>query len=290
MRTSQAIILGIIQGLTEFIPVSSTAHLTLAGKLMGVVDLDSPEGSEEWTAFIAVIQMGTLLAALTYFMPDIIHIAAGVASTSPAALAVAGDDAAGAYRTWARLGWLLIAGSVPIGIAGLALRNRIEGTLTKNSWVIVAGLLAVAALLAVGESAGAKTREISDLGAVDAIVVGISQVLALVPGASRSGATIATGLLAGLNRQAAARFSFLLMIPAVAASGLFKLPRAARSTSAGRSQVIAGILAAGFTGYLAISAMLGYLQTHTVYPFVAYRVMMAMLVSGLLAFRKPKAP
>jgi undecaprenyl-diphosphatase len=288
MRTSQAIILGIIQGLTEFIPVSSTAHLTLAGKLMGVVDLDSPEGCEEWTAFIAVIQMGTLLAVLTYFMPDVIHIAAGVVSTSRASLA--GDDPAGAYRTWARLGWLLIAGSVPIGIAGLALRNRIEGTLTKNSWVIVAGLLAVAALLAVAESAGAKTREISDLGAVDACVVGISQVLALVPGASRSGATIATGLLTGLNRQAASRFSFLLMIPAVAASGLFKLPRAARSTNAGRSQVIAGILTAGFTGYLAISAMLGYLQTHTVYPFVAYRVMMAMLVSGLLVIRKPKAP
>ena len=284
MRTSQAIILGIIQGLTEFAPVSSTAHLTLAGRLMGVVDLESPDGSEDWTAFIAAIQMGTLLAALTYFMPDIIHIAVGLAGTVLPARA--GDGEGGGNSTWVRLGWLLIAGSMPIGTAGLLFKKRIEGRMTKSPWVIVAGLLAVSGLLAVAEAISAKTREISNLGLIDAIEVGVSQVIALLPGTSRSGATIATGLLTGLNRQAAARFSFLLMIPAVAASGLFKLPRAARSMSAGRLQVIAGILAAAVTGYLAIGAVLGYLQTHTVYPFVAYRVMIAMLVSGLLVIRK----
>jgi undecaprenyl-diphosphatase len=284
MRTSHAIVLGIIQGLTEFIPVSSTAHLTLAGRLMGVVDLESPDGPKEWTAFMAVIQMGTLLAALIYFMPDIIHIAAGLARTS-----LAGDGGGGSYATWARLGWLLAAGSVPIGITGLVFRRRIEGRLTKNPWVIVSGLLGVAGLLAVAEAASTNSRNISDLGIVDAVVVGISQVFALVPGASRSGSTIATGLLTGLNREAAARFSFLLMIPAVAASGLFKLPGAARSMNSGRLQVFAGILAAGLTGYMAIGVTLGYLQTHTVYPFVAYRVIVAMLVSGLLIARQRKS-
>jgi undecaprenyl-diphosphatase len=283
MRTSHAIVLGIIQGLTEFIPVSSTAHLTLAGRLMGVVDLESPDGSEEWTAFIAVIQMGTLLAALIYFMPDIMHIAAGVARTSPADLS--GENPAGSYRPWARLGWLLIAGSLPIGIAGLAFRKRIEGRLTKSPWVIVCGLLGVAGLLAVAEASSTKAREVWDLRIVDAAAVGISQVFALVPGASRSGATIAAGLLTGLNREAAARFSFLLMIPAVAASGLFKLPGVARSMTAGRAQVIVGILTAGIAGYMAIGATLGYLQTHTVYPFVAYRVLVAILVSGRLITR-----
>src|SRR5262249_36912504 len=219
MLISQAIILGIIQGFTEFIPVSSTAHLTLAGRMMGVVKLDAPDGSEDWTAFIAVIQMGTLLAALAYFMPDIIHIAAGLVGKN-AAVSVKNDTAA-SQRDWARLGWLLVAGTLPIGIAGLVFRDRIESKLTKHPWVIVWALLGVAALLAIAEAVGSKAREVSSIGVADAVWIGISQVFALVPGASRSGITIATGLLRGLTREGAARFSFLLMLPAVAAGGFF---------------------------------------------------------------------
>ena len=283
MQISQAIILGIIQGVTEFIPVSSTAHLTLAGRLMGIVKLDEPNGSRDWTAFMAVIQMGTLLAALVYFMPDIIHIATGLVGQNAALFAK--DDTGAGQGDWAWLGWLLVAGSIPIGVAGLVFRDRIEGKLTKTPWVIVCALLGVAALLAIGEAVGSKTREVSHLSLTDAVAVGASQVFALVPGASRSGITIATGLLRGLTREGAARFSFLLMLPAVGASGLFKLPGAVGSMNAGRAQVAAGVLAAGVTGYLTIGIMLGYLRSHTLYPFVAYRVAVAGLVWWLLSSR-----
>ena len=130
MLASQAIILGIIQGVTEFIPVSSSAHLTLVGLRMGVVKLDSPDGSEDWTAFLAVVQMGTLLAALVYFMPDIIHIAAGLVGQNAAVFSKI--DTGGNQVDWGRLGWLLVAGTVPMAIAGLAFRDRIESRLTKS--------------------------------------------------------------------------------------------------------------------------------------------------------------
>jgi undecaprenyl-diphosphatase len=280
MLISQAILLGIIQGVTEFVPISSTAHLTLAGRLMRIANPDTPDGSKDWTAFIAVIQMGTLMAALIYFLPDIIHIAAGLVGTNPAALIK--HDATADQEEWARLGWLLAIASIPIGVAGFAFRRRIEGTLTKDPRVIVGALLAVAVLMAIGEAYGSQTREISAVRLADAIVVGISQVLGLVPGASRSAATISAGLVLGLARQAAARFSFLLMMPAVAASGLFKLPSALQSMNVGRVQIAAGMLAAGITGYLAIGLMLGYLQSHTLYPFVVYRLAAGMLISALL--------
>ena len=280
MLTYQAIILGVIQGLTEFIPVSSTAHLTLVGRLMGVVKFDTPDASEAWTAFIAVIQMGTLLAAVAYFLPDIAHLTGGFVATNLSYLT--GSEIGTGQRAWARLGWLLLAGSVPIGIAGLVFRNRVQGNMTKSPRVIVVAILAVSALMAIADSSPAQNRETADLGTGDAIVVGVSQVLALVPGASRSGATIAAGLLRGMSRETAARFSFLLMIPAVAASGLFKLPAAVRSINAGALQIAAGLLGAGVSGYLAIAFMLGYLQTHTIVPFVIYRLTLAALIWCLL--------
>jgi len=229
---------------------------------------------------MAVIQIGTLLAALVYFMPDLIHIAAALVGRNAAVFAK--DETPGSQGDWGRLGWLLIAGSIPIGIAGLIFRAPIESKLTKNRWVIVSALLGVAMLLAVAELVGSQTREASHLGVMDAVAVGISQVFALVPGTSRSGITIAAGLLRGLTRQEAARFSFLLMLPAVGASGLFKLPGALRSLNVGRTQVASGVLAAGVTGYLMIAIMLGYLRSHTLYPFVVYRVALAALVSWLL--------
>jgi undecaprenyl-diphosphatase len=282
MLTSQALILGIIQGLTEFIPVSSTAHLTLAGRLMGLVQSDGQDNAKDWTAFIAVIQMGTLSAALVYFSPEVIRITAGFVETNLAFLS--GQHVSQSQGDWARVGWSLIVASVPVGIAGLGFRRRIESKQTKDLRVIVLSMLAVSVLLAIAEARASQNLALPDLGASRSLVVGISQILALVPGASRSGATIASGLLLGLNREAAARFSFLLMIPAVGASGLLKLPAALRSISASRLKVLAGVLAAGVSGYLAIGFMMGYLQHHTVYPFVAYRVVLAVVVSGLLSF------
>jgi undecaprenyl-diphosphatase len=277
MLTSQAIILGVIQGVTEFMPVSSTAHLTLAGKLMGLVRLDDAEGrTNDWTAFMAVIQIGTLLAALIYFFPDLIHIADGLGRTI---LAVFTKHDVGADQTqWAWFGWLLIAGSLPIGIAGLIFRKRVEGKLTKSLRLILLSMMAVTVLMAIAEAGGSKSRVVADLGFPESITVGIFQILALLPGASRSGATIAAGLMVGLNRQAAARFSFLLMIPAVGASGLLKLPVALRSMNAGRIQILAAVFGAGVSGYLAIGFMLGYLETHTLFPFVVYRCALGILV------------
>src|SRR5262249_16831497 len=256
-------------------------------RLMGVINLDTPEGSREWTAFMAVIQMGTLLAAVGYFRPEIIHIVGGLAGTSPAVLFKAGTS--GSNENWGRLGWLLITASVPICIVGFVFRNQIESNLTKRPLVIFWALLGVAALLAIGEATGNKARGILGLSVAEAMAIGSAQVFALVPGASRSGLTIATGLLCGLNREAAARFSFLLMMPAVAASGLFKLPGAIRSMNAGMTQVVAAALAAGVAGYLTIGAMLGYLQNHTVYGFVIYRLVVGGVVLGLLGSgrRKP---
>jgi undecaprenyl-diphosphatase len=287
MLTSHALILGIIQGVTEFVPISSTAHLTLAGRLMGLVRADNSDRPEDWTAFIAVIQMGTLLAALIYLSPDVIRILNGFARTNLALLTR--QNVSQSEGDWARLGWLLIVASVPIGIAGLVFRRRIRSKRTKNLHIIVLSMLVVAILLAIGEATGSQAVGLPELGFPRAIVVGVSQTLALVPGASRSGTTIATGLLVGLNREAAARFSFLLMIPAVGASGLLNLPSALRSINAGVVQILAGIAGAGVSGYLAVGLMLGYLQKHTIYPFVAYRLVLAAVISGLLFSRRLKS-
>ncbi len=217
MTLLQAIILGVIQGLTEFIPISSTAHLILAEKLMG---LDARLTPEQTTAFIAVIQLGTLLAVISYFMRDIIKIIVGFIRGNLATLAGQGDSWA---RRDARLGWLIIVGSIPIGIVGLAARKIIEGKFTKNLYIIGASMIIWAILLLIAELTTRRKKTMEDLRIGDALVVGMAQVFSLIPGSSRSGTTITGAMFAGVTREAAARFSFLLSIPAVAASGLLEL-------------------------------------------------------------------
>jgi len=212
MTIIEAIILGIVQGLTEFIPISSTAHLTIFGKLFGLINPNNPE---QWTAFIAVVQLGTLAAVLVYFRKDIFEIVKSFFSENIGSK----RKNLKAQSTTAKLGWFIIAGSLPIATLGLILKKIIEGNLTKDITVIAISLISLAIVLAIAERIAHFTKEIKDISLWDAILVGLAQCLALIPGSSRSGTTITAGLFLGMKRETAARFSFLLSIPAIFASG-----------------------------------------------------------------------
>ena len=277
MSILDAIILGLIQGLTEFIPVSSTAHLTLAGKWMNLID---PQHPDQWTAFIAVIQLGTLIAVVLYFWTDIIKIIIGFVSSNLVKLT--GRAVGEAEQEQAKLGWLIIIGTLPVAIIGLLFRHQIEGMLTKDLRIIAGSLIGLAILLTIAELVGTQRRDMKQLRMFDAILVGAAQVLALIPGSSRSGSTITGGLFSGLKRETAARFSFLLSIPAVAASGLLELPKALQSINAGWAAIAVATAVSGISGYLSIAFLLRYLQRHTTYLFVGYRLALGLLLIWLL--------
>lgn len=275
MSLLHAIIYGIIQGLTEFIPISSTAHLTIAGRLLGDIQSD-----EEWTAFIAVIQLGTLLAVIVYFWRDIIRIIRGFVTANLAIIRKRKITSTEKDDAW--LGWLVIIGTLPVAVLGIALKKIIEGPFTKDLRVITFGVIAVAIVLIVAEIVGTQRRDLNHMKVSDAVTVGIAQVFALIPGFSRSGSTISGGLLAGLTRETAARFSFLLSIPAIAASGLLELPKALRATHGGYGNLVAATIVSGVVGYISIAFLLRYLQRHTTYVFVGYRLGLGILLIALL--------
>jgi undecaprenyl-diphosphatase len=277
MTLLQAIILGVIQGLTEFIPISSTAHLILAEKLMG---LDVRLTPEQTTAFIAVIQLGTLLAVISYFMRDIIKIIVGFIRGNLAILIGQGDSWA---RRDARLGWLIILGSIPIGIVGLAAKKIIEGKFTKNLYVIGASMIIWAILLLIAELTTRRRKTMEDLRIGDALVVGVAQVFSLIPGSSRSGTTITGAMFAGITREAAARFSFLLSIPAVAASGLLELKEAIHFIHGiGTVNLAVATGVSAVVGYISIAFLLGYLRHHTTFLFIGYRLIVGGLILWLV--------
>ena len=287
MNILQAIILGIVQGLTEFIPISSTAHLIFATRLTG---LSQALSAEQTTAVIAVIQLGTLLAVLVYFRRDIWNIS--IAFVRDHLLLIRGKTPPGVdgsgvlgsrLSSDAKLGWLVIIGSLPVGVVGLLFKKQIEGTFTKNLWVIATMMVAVALLLLVAEKVSAKRRGMEELGVGDALAVGFAQVLALIPGASRSGSTIMGGLFAGERRETAARFSFLLSIPAIAASGLLELKEALHKLppNSAAPLVVATIVSC-VVGYASIWFLLRYLRTHSTGVFIAYRVIVGGLILLLL--------
>jgi undecaprenyl-diphosphatase len=277
MTLLQAIILGVIQGLTEFIPISSTAHLILAEKLMG---LDVTLTPEQTTAFIAVIQLGTLLAVISYFLRDIIKIIVGFIRGSLAILIGQGDSWA---RRDARLGWLIIVGSIPIGIVGLAAKKIIEGKFTKNLYVIGASMIIWAILLLIAELTTRRRKTMEDLRIGDALVVGVAQVFSLIPGSSRSGTTITGAMFAGITREAAARFSFLLSIPAVAASGLLELKEAVHFIHGiGTVNLAVATGVSAVVGYISIAFLLGYLRHHTTFLFIGYRLIVGGLILWLV--------
>ncbi len=287
MNLLQAIILGIVQGLTEFIPVSSTAHLVFASRLTNLYN----GNPEQVTATIAVLQLGTLLAVFIYFAADILSISAAFVRdhwaliTRKHGLRFSGTH--GTRPLWlsdeAWLGWLIIIGSIPIGIVGLVFKDTIEGAGTKNLWVIAIMLVSIAVLLTFAEFVGKRRKEIIDFGLIDAIVVGLAQILALVPGASRSGSTIMGGLLVGQKREAAARFSFLLSIPAITASGLLEL-REAWSLLPPESfmPLLAGTIVSGVVGYASIYFLLAFLRKSSTAIFIGYRLVLGVTILILL--------
>jgi undecaprenyl-diphosphatase len=277
MNLFQAILLGIVQGLTEFIPISSSGHLILAQKLMG---LDQRLSPEQITAFIAVIQLGTLAAVILYFFRDILSITIGFVQGN--FVAMRGQTEA-MFRGSARLGWLIIIGSVPIATIGLLLKKAIEGNLTKNLYLIGASMVIWALLLALAERVGRRRKDMGDLGIIDALVVGLAQVFALIPGSSRSGTTIAGALFAGITRETAARFSFLLSIPAIAASGLLELKEAlAYLPEIGTANLIVATLVSALVGYASIAFLIAYLRRHSTYLFIIYRLIVGLTLLALV--------
>jgi undecaprenyl-diphosphatase len=300
MTVLQAIILGIVQGFTEFIPISSTAHLVLASRLVGLyAGVDPTLKAEQTTATMAVIQLGTLLAVLIYFARDIVNITRAfvrdhlalfrrqfATPQDPIATAT-GSNQTLSQDAW--LGWLVIIGSVPVAVVGLLFKRQIEGSFTKNLWVIATMMIVIALLLALAEAVSKKNRNLAELGIGDALAVGFAQVLALVPGSSRSGSTIMAGLFAGETRETAARFSFLLSIPAIAASGLLELKEAMHKLPDGTFLPLAvATVVSGVVGYASIWFLLRFLRTHSTGVFIFYRLIvggliLAALVSGYIS-------
>ncbi|MBA2339776.1 MAG: undecaprenyl-diphosphatase UppP [Pyrinomonadaceae bacterium] len=295
MSILQAIILGIVQGLTEFIPISSTAHLIFASRLIELyAGVEQTLRAERTTATIAVIQLGTLVAVLAYFARDIWAISRaflrdhlqiiGIGKKDSASIAAPQSDSfLSRLSQEAKLGWLVIIGSIPIATIGLALKKQIEGPGTKNLWVISVMMIVIALLLAFAEKVGRQERTMEQLGLRDALAVGLAQVLALMPGASRSGSTIMGGLFAGETRETAARFSFLLSIPAIAASGLLELKEALTKLPGDSFLPLAvATIVAGFVGYASIWFLLRFLRTHSTGIFIIYRLVVGAIILALL--------
>ena len=287
MDLLQAIILGIVQGLTEFIPISSTAHLVFASRLTGIYD----GNPDQITATMAVIQLGTLAAVFVYFAGDIWSIASAFARDhwnlvfNKRRMRFSGTDGSRpiflSEESW--LGWLIIIGSIPIGVVGLLFKDFIEGSGTKNLWFISIMLIVIALFLALAEAMGSQRKDMRRLGLADAIVVGFAQVLALMPGASRSGSTIMGGLFAGQKRETAARFSFLLSIPAIGASGLLQLQEAIDILPGDTFvPLIVATVVAGIVGYLSIWFLLAFLKRRSTAIFIVYRLILGSVLLILL--------
>lgn len=287
MTLLQAIILGIVQGLSEFIPISSTAHLVFASRWTNIYG----GNAEQVTATIAVMQLGTLAAVFIYFASDIWGITSAFVRdhwallTQKRGMRFSGTD--GVRPIWLSseswLGWLIIIGSIPIGTVGLIFKEYIEGEGTKNLWMIGTMLIVVAVLLLIAEKVGSQRKDMKHLGVWDAIVVGFAQVLALMPGASRSGSTIMGGLLAGEKRETAARFSFLMSIPAIGASGLLELREAIKLLPPESfTPLLAGTVAAGIVGYLSIWFLIAFLRRNSTLVFVIYRLVLGTVILVLL--------
>jgi len=266
----EAIVLGLVQGLTEFIPISSTAHLRIVPALLGWEDPGA--------AASAVIQIGTLLAVLIYFRGDIVRMTAaffrGLVHRTP----FADPDA--------RLAWNIIAGSVPIVVLGLAFQDFIE-TGARSLWLISGSLIVLALLLGAAEVVAARKERLrgeDEITFADAMAIGLGQSLALVPGVSRSGSTIMTGLFRGLSHAAAARFSFLLSIPAIFGSGMYELV-AERDHLAGLGwgPILMAILVAFISGWASIWFLIRYLRTHTTGVFIWYRIALGIAMLVLLS-------
>jgi undecaprenyl-diphosphatase len=270
MQTIAALILGVVQGLTEFLPVSSTAHLRIVGELVGT-------GADPGAAFSAIIQLGTEAAVIVYFRRDLGRIIRQWVLALFRRVPWSDPDA--------RMGWYIIIGSVPVVVLGLLFQNQIE-TVFRSLWLVAAMLIVFGIVLGVADRVGRKKRELADLTTGHAVVFGLAQSLALIPGVSRSGGTIAGGLFLGYTREAAARYSFLLAIPAVLGSGLYELFKVVAKPCAdacvpevfGPLDTLVATVAAFVVGLVVIRFFLAYLTRGSFLPFVIYRIAVGVLV------------
>ena len=266
MDLGQALVYGVVQGLTEFLPVSSSAHLRIVPALCGWDDPGS--------AFTAVIQLGTMLAVLLYFSRELLHI-------TVAWMRGLFDSSARGELEY-RMGWYLVFATIPVAVFGLIFSHQIE-TGARNLWLIASTLIVLAVVLFIAERVGRRTREEEELNRTDAIVVGFAQSLALIPGVSRSGATITAGLFRGLDRPTAARFSFLLSVPAVVLSGLFELRKIGEKGAPGIGVTVVATIVSFAVGLASIVWLMRYISKHSTVVFVVYRIILGLVLFGLLA-------
>jgi undecaprenyl-diphosphatase len=279
-----ALILGLVQGLTEFIPVSSSAHIRIVGEWLGT-------GADPGAAFTAITQLGTESAVLIYFWKDIVRIASRWFGSLLRRIPRDDPDA--------RMGWLVILGSIPIVVLGLIFQTAIETTL-RSLWIVAGTLIGFGILLGIADLVGKKSRRLKELTWGDGIIFGFAQALALIPGVSRSGGTITAGLFMGYQRRAAARYSFLLAVPAVFGSGLFQLYKSIKDPCVAASKAVlsstactpeifspvetaAATIVAFGVGLLVIAFFMGYISRRSFLPFVIYRIALGVLLIVLLS-------
>ncbi len=264
MKLFEAAILGVIQGLTEFLPISSTAHLRIIPALFG--------WSDPGAAFTAIIQIGTLAAVFIYFRKDIFAILGGVVRGIFQGKPLQSPEA--------KMGWMIAAGTIPIVVFGLIFKSEIETSLRSLYWISGA-LITLGLVLSLAEEkikrrlkSGRRQKSMEEIGWKEALLIGLTQSIALIPGSSRSGVTITGGLFMNLSREAAARFSFLLSLPVVFAAGIFELYKTWHIIAASHEtlNIAVATLSAGIVGYAAIAFLLNYLKSHTTSIFIVYRI------------------
>ncbi|MGG5172545.1 undecaprenyl-diphosphate phosphatase [Pseudarthrobacter sp. J1738] len=272
MNWIEAAFLGLVQGLTEFLPVSSSAHLRIVGEFL-------PNASDPGAAFTAITQLGTETAVLVYFWRDIVRIIKAWFGSLTGRISRQDPDA--------RMGWLIIIGSLPIIILGLLFQDQIESVL-RSMWIVATMLIVFGLVLAVADAVGKQTRELSDISVKHGILFGLAQALALIPGVSRSGGTISAGLLMGYTREAAARYSFLLAIPAVFGSGLYQLYKVLSHDGLtgpyGLGETALATVIAFVVGFFIIGWFLKYVSTRSYRLFVWYRIALGLMLYILLGF------
>lgn len=269
MQWIEAIILGLVQGLTEFLPVSSSAHLRIVGEFL-------PGAVDPGAAFTAITQLGTEAAVLVYFWRDIVRILKAWFAALFGRLPHSNPDV--------RMGWLIIVGTIPIVVLGLLLEDMIESVF-RTLWLVATMLIVFAVVLAFADAYGRQRKPLDQLSVKDGIIFGFAQAMALIPGVSRSGGTITAGLLMGYTREAAARYSFLLAIPAVFGSGFYKLYGAMGEQTGPYSlaQTMVATAVGFFVAYIIIGWFLKYVSSHSYTLFVNYRILLGLFVFVMLS-------
>jgi undecaprenyl-diphosphatase len=266
MTNLESLVLGVVQGVTEFLPISSTAHLRIVPALL--------HWEDPGAAYTAVLQLGSLVAVIGYFLPELMKMLSAGAKWL-------GDRSQPPSRAARELGYLVV-GTIPAVVAGVLFRHAIEGSF-RSLWVIASAMIVVALMLAVVEKKASHDRAFDELTLKDALIIGCAQAFAVIPGVSRSGSTLMAAMALGFRREAAARFSFLLSVPIVAAAGVFELPKVMHAHDLHGSTMAIGLLAAAVAGYASIAWLLRFLRARSTVPFIIYRVALGLVLMALLA-------